>query len=160
MEDTMNLSAKKLIEPTRGANVFLVDEDLEFLEAVRATIQRSGQTVKACDSYSNGIRQLESGAFDIIFVGQGSRNFEGRCVLEYATTLDRKLPIVIVARYLEMGSYLEAMQLGAVDYISPGLSESEITRVVQTHSLHRRTRSCTVKPERSAPATIAVPLVV
>jgi DNA-binding NtrC family response regulator len=160
MKDTMNLSAEKPLESYRGAAVLLVDEDREYLEAVRRTIQGSGHTVNACNSYTEGIRQLESGAFDIIFVGQGSRNFEGRCVLECAIAFDRYLPIVVVARYLEMGCYLEAMQLGAVDYISPGLSESEITHVVQTHSLHRRSRSDTVEQERSTPAAVSTGCVV
>jgi len=160
MEDIMNQPAEKLLESNRGAAVLLVDEEREYLEAVRRTIQGSGHRVNACNSYTEGIRQLESGAFDIIFVGQGSRNFEGRCVLECATAFDRHLPVVVVARYLEMGCYLEAMQLGAVDYISPGLSESEIARVVQTYSLHRKSRSGTVELERSTPAAISTGLAV
>ena len=66
------------------------------------------------------------GTFDIIVVGQGSHNFEGRCVLEGAIAFDRQLPVVVVARHVEMECYLEAMQLGAVDYLSPGFSGVEI----------------------------------
>jgi FixJ family two-component response regulator len=158
--DIMNQPVEKLLESNRGAAVLLVDEDLDYLEAVRRTIQGSGHRVKACNSYTDGIRQLESGDFDIVFVGQGSRHFEGRCMLEYATAFDRHLPIVVVARYLEMACYLEAMQLGAVDYISPGLSESEIAHVVQTHSLHRRSRSGSVEQELSTPAAVSTGCVV
>ena len=133
----MNQSDEKHLESNRGATVLLVDEDLEYLEFIRRIIQGSGYSVEACNSYTEGIRQLESGAFDIIVVGQGSRNFEGRCVLECATAVDRHLPVVVVARNVEMGCYLQAMQMGAVDYISPGLSGLEIARVVQTHALDR-----------------------
>ena len=132
-----------------GAAVLLVDEDLEYLEFMRGTIQRGGYSVSACDSYTEGIRQLESGVYDMVVVGQGSRNFEGRCVLECATAFDRHLPVVVVARSVEMGCYLEAMQLGAVDYISPGLSGSEITRALQTHALQRKLRPGCVKVERA-----------
>ena len=52
------------------------------------------------------MRQLVSGAFDVIVVGQGSRNFEGRCVLEGANEFNRRLPVVVVARHVEMGRYL------------------------------------------------------
>jgi len=155
MEDIMNQPAEKLLESNRGAAVLLVDEEREYLEAVRRTIQGSGHRVNACNSYTEGIRQLESGAFDIIVVGQGSRNFEGRCVLECATAFDRHLPVVVVARNVEMGCYLEAMQLGAVDYISPGLSGLDITRVVQTYALRHKSRSGSVEPKRSTAGAIS-----
>jgi len=144
----MNQSVKKHVAPSHGAAVLLVNEDLEYLEFVRGIIQRSGHSVDACNSYTEGIRLLESGAYGLVVVGQGSRNFEGRCVLEFATAFDRHLPVIVVARNVEMGCYLEAMQLGAVDYISPGLSGSEITRAVQTHTRSRRSRSGHVKSAR------------
>jgi DNA-binding NtrC family response regulator len=155
----MNQSVEKHLASNCGAAVLLVDEDLEYLESMRGIIHRSGHSVSACNSYTEGIRQLESGAFDIVVVGQGSRNFEGRCVLECATAFDRHLPVVVVARNVEMGCYLEAMQLGAVDYISPGLSGSEITRAVQTHALHRKSRTGNVKSERATAAVISAGLI-
>ena len=151
----MNQWTEKQLELNRGAAVLLVDEDPEYLESMRKIIQGNGYSVDACNSYTEGIRQLKSGAFDIIVVGQGSRNFEGRCVLECATAFDRYLPVVVVARNVEMGCYLEAMQLGAVDYLSPAGSGLEIARVVQTHALHRGSRSGSVKPQRSTAAAMS-----
>jgi DNA-binding NtrC family response regulator len=155
----MNQTAEQHLVADGGAMVLLVDEDLENLESLRGIIQRNGHRANACNSYTEGIRQLESGAYDLVVVGQGSRNFEGRCVLECATAFDRRLPVVVVARNVEMGCYLEAMQLGAVDYISPGLSGSEITRAVQTHALHRGSTRDAVKSERATAGVISAGLV-
>ena len=157
--DIMNQSVERYVVSNHGTAVLLVDQDLEYLEFVREIIQRSGHSVDACSSYTEGVRQLESGAYDLVVVGQGSRNFEGRCVLEFATAFDRNLPVIVVARNVEMGCYLEAMQLGAVDYISPGLSGSEITRAVQTHTLSRKSRSGNVKCERATAAVVSAGLV-
>jgi len=88
----MNQLVEKHVAPNHGAAVLLVNEDLEYLEFVRGIIQRSGHSVDACNSYTEGIRLLESGAYGLVVVGQGSRNFEGRCVLEFATAFDRHLP--------------------------------------------------------------------
>jgi DNA-binding NtrC family response regulator len=155
----MNELVEKLVAPNHGAAVLLVNEDFEYLEFVRGIIQRSGHNVDACKSYKEGIRLLESGAYDLVVVGQGSRNFEGRCVLECATAFDRHLPVIVVARNVEMGCYLDAMQLGAVDYISPGLSGSEITRAVQIHTLGRKSRSGNVKSEHATATVISAGLV-
>jgi FixJ family two-component response regulator len=74
--------------------------------------------------------------FDFAIVGQGSQSFEGRCVLEQAAEMHRNIPIVVVARFLDVHCYLEAMDLGAVDYLErPG--PDDLGWVVETQ-LHRR----------------------
>jgi response regulator of citrate/malate metabolism len=54
-------------------------------------------------------------------------------VLKRATETNRSLPVLVVARCLDMGCYLEAMQLGAVDYLVEPLTVSEIGRVLENH---------------------------
>jgi len=134
----MSQSVEKRCEPSSGGRVLLVDEDLEQLEFARGIIQGIGCSVQACNSYTGGMRQLVSGAFDVIVVGQGSRNFEGRCVLEGASEFNRHLPVIVVARHLEMGCYLEAMQLGAVDYLAGPFEGMEIARVMRNWALCRK----------------------
>ena len=102
----MKQPAKKRSEPIPRGAVLLIDEDPEQLEFVRGVVRGIGCTVQACNSYSEGMHQLVSGAFDIIVVGQGSRNFEGRCVLEGARAFNRRLPVLVVAQHLEIGCYL------------------------------------------------------
>jgi len=133
----MNQSEERQSELSPRGSVLVVDEDNEQLEFVRKTIQGIGCTVQACNSYAEGMHQLVSGAFDIIVVGQGSRKFEGRCVLEGASAFNRRLPVLVVAQHLEMGCYLEAMQLGAVDYIAEPFGGTEIARVMRNWT-HRR----------------------
>jgi DNA-binding NtrC family response regulator len=130
----MSQSVGKQSEPSPSGTVLLVDEDLEQLEWVGRVIQGIGYSVQICNSYTEGMRQLVSGAFDIIVVGQGSRNFEGRCVLEGVTEFSRRLPVIVVARHLEMGCYLEAMQLGAVDYLAGAFAGAEIARVIRNYA--------------------------
>ena len=138
--------------------VLLIDEDLEHLEFLRRTIQAIGYSVQACNSYREGIRQLSSGAFEIIVVGQGSRNFEGRCVLECATEFNRRLPVVVVARRLEMACYLDAMQLGAVDYLAGPLGGAEMARVMRTHTRNRQRppASAELQGTASSPSSTAL----
>ena len=134
----MNRPAKKQHEPHPGGKVLVVVEDSEHLEHVREITEGMGYTVHACNSYAEGIRQLESGAFKLVVVGQGSRFFEGRCVVERAIKINRQLPVVVVARQLEMECYLEAMQLGAVDYVADPSVGKEIARLLRNHVGHHQ----------------------
>ena len=109
----------------------VIDQDVEYLEFVQRVVQGVGCGVQACNSYQEGIRQLSTGRFDVILVGQGSPEFEGRCVLERTTKLDRRLPVIVVARRVDIACYFEAMQLGAVDYIAGPRGGAEIAQVVK-----------------------------
>jgi FixJ family two-component response regulator len=66
-------------------------------------------------------------------VSQGGRSFEGRCVIERAIEINRRLPVLVLARCLDMTCYLEAMQLGAADYLAEPITFAEMERVIRNH---------------------------
>ena len=111
----------------------LVDEDHDDLEYYRALLEEQGYSVCALDSYEGGARSLESASFDFILVGQGTSSFEGRFVVERALSLEQRRPVVILSRCLDMDCYLEAMQLGAADYLEKPVDPAELARVISTH---------------------------
>jgi two-component system C4-dicarboxylate transport response regulator DctD len=126
-------SAAQKIQFVPRGRVLLVDEQPGDLEDCRATLQAQRFEVRTCCSYAEGLRCLDTEVFDFLIVSQGSHAFEGRCVLEHAVEIDRGLPALVVARHHDMGCYLEAMQLGAVDYVEKPLSAAEMVRMVETH---------------------------
>jgi len=126
---------KKSAQPPcvpRG-EALLVGEDPRDLQYYADILDGYGYRVRACNSYQEGARCLAEEVFDFVIVSQGSPHFEGSCVLKRATEINRSLPVLVVARCLDMGCYLEAMQLGAVDYLVEPLTLSEIGRVLENH---------------------------
>lgn len=110
---------------------FVVDEDRGDLAYYRATLQRAGWVVVTSSSYDEAAECLQSEPFDLILVSQGSRAFEGRLVLERALMVDPKRPVFVVARSHDMGCYLEAMNLGAADYLEEPIPEKELMRATE-----------------------------
>src|SRR5439155_10849242 len=104
-------------ESSRGRRVLLVDENAEDLHAYAEVLRRQGCDVRACGSFHEGRDCLEAGSFDLVIVSQGSHAFEGRPLLEQAIETDREVPVVVVATSVDIQAYLDAMQLGARDYI-------------------------------------------
>jgi FixJ family two-component response regulator len=66
-------------------------------------------------------------------VSQGSPAFETRNLVQLTLARDRHKPVVVLTRCLEMKCYLDAMQLGAADYVEKPLTPREFERVVKTH---------------------------
>ena len=56
-----------------------------------------------------------------------------RGVLEHAIAIDRRRPVLVVTRCIDMPSYLDAMQLGAIDYVEEPLNPSEVVRLIEAH---------------------------
>jgi len=117
----------------RRPHILLVDEATTDREHYRQLLHDNGFEVWACSNYDDGARCLDSKQFDGIVVDQGSPAFEGRRVLEHSVTIDRCLPVIVITRYHDMGCYLEAMQLGAVDYLEKPLTAQAIIWVLKTH---------------------------
>jgi len=97
--------------------VLLVCDDPREFPSYGGILSARGYDLVMCTSYEEGARRVEMEDFDFAIVGQGSASFEGRCVLERAAEMHRNIPIVVVARCLDIHCYLEAMELGAVDYL-------------------------------------------
>jgi DNA-binding NtrC family response regulator len=128
----------KVARPRAAGKVLIVDDDPRDLFLYAACLQQGGCEVRTCNSYVEGVHALEAEVFDFIVVSQGTRAFEGRRVLERAIAISRRLPVVVVARSLEMGCYMEAMQLGALDYFEKPIAPSEIVRLVTTNLRFRQ----------------------
>jgi DNA-binding NtrC family response regulator len=122
--DTDSLSKRKLL---------LVDGDCTDLERCRTLLLQRGYEVQSLGSYKEAEDYLEFTAYDLVVVCQGSPAFEGRKVLERVVEANRRTPVLVVTRNLDMGCYLEAMQLGAVDYVEKPVAATDMLRVLESH---------------------------
>lgn len=113
--------------------ILLVDEDSRDRDHYRRMLHDSGFEVQTCPDFAQGAQLLGKTRYDCIVVDQGGPDFKGRLVLECSVAKDRYRPVVILSHCHDVGCYLEAMQLGAVDYLEKPVTELEIVRVVTTH---------------------------
>jgi DNA-binding NtrC family response regulator len=126
------MATKHPVSVPKGT-ALLVGEDAGDLHYYCDILKGYGYQVRMCNSFQEGVRLLADGVFHFVMVSQGTPNFEGSIVLKRAIEISRSLPVLVVARCLDMGCYLEAMQLGAVDYLVEPLRVSEIVRVLEGH---------------------------
>jgi DNA-binding NtrC family response regulator len=119
--------------PYASRKVLLVDPNSRDLEDYRSVLLTHGHAVRACASYTEATLLLSSDRFDLIIVNQGSRNFEGRVLIERAIEIDRRMPVLVLTECLDIGCYLEAMQLGAADYLEKPLCADDVARLVEMH---------------------------
>ena len=118
--------------------VLLVDEDEKDLKYFTALLGRMAYSVRAFANYQEAEGCLEHEHFDFAIVSQGSPAFETHHLVELALARDRCTPVVVLTRCVQMNCYLEAMLLGAADYLEKPLTTAEFERVVTTYCKPRQ----------------------
>ncbi len=116
--------------------ILLVDDNLQDLGFYTVVLYRQGYQVVPCDSYEAAQRWLASTTFDLVVLSQGGPVFEGRKVLEAAVKPNRRTPVLVMAHWVDMSIYVEAMGLGAVDYLEKSVDPSEMVRAIKHHLGH------------------------
>ena len=105
----------------KNTTILLVFEELQDLQNYGSVPCTLGYSLRMCNSVAEGIEAIETENFSSVIVSQGTPAFEGRQVLERSLQLHPDVPVLIIARTLDVDCYLEAMDLGAIDYLErPG----------------------------------------
>ena len=120
--------------------ILLVDEDDKDLQLYSSMLRDQGHLVDCCASYLEGAERLERGRYDLIILSQGGQSFQGQPLLERAIALDRRRPVLVLTRSVDMPSYLDVMYRGAHDYMEKPPVTREIIRTVSNCLSHRAGR--------------------
>ncbi|HEV2350605.1 MAG TPA: response regulator [Terriglobia bacterium] len=113
--------------------ILLVDNDPQDLSFYATVLYMQGYQVVLCESFQEATPCLENNTFDIVILGTGGPSFDGRRVLERATRPDLHIPVLLLAGWVDMGVYTEAMSLGAVDYLEKAADPTELLRAIKIH---------------------------
>jgi FixJ family two-component response regulator len=110
--------------------VLVVDEDFNDACQYCALLRDKGYEVQCRGSYDEGEACLKDRQVGFVIVSQGSRAFEGRRIVKHAVRKNGKPPVLVLARDADMSCYIEAMSLGASDYLQKPVSAQEILEQV------------------------------
>lgn len=116
-----------------GRKILVVEDETKDREHYLSVLREHGFDVRTCESPAQGATLVEKEKYDFVLVEQGSHAFEGRTVLERVLEIDRCLPTVVLTRCVDMDCYLEAMQMGAIDYLEKPISDNDMLRIIETH---------------------------
>ena len=125
--------ANQVIAHFVSRKVLIVDENVEDLAQHASHFEARGFEVHKCTSYETALRSIEREDFDLALVDQGSPAFEGRLVVKHLIRYNPGTPFIVLARPKDMACSLQAVLLGAVDYLEKPISTAEMNRVIQAN---------------------------
>ena len=154
--------AKRLMDDIAGQasldekqlRVLLVDEEVNELDYYAETLRYLGYGVRKVNSYAQAVELLGHERFDLVMVDQGNTSFEGRSVLSRAVEADRHVPVLVLTRTVDADCCIEALDLGAYEYVQKPLTTAEVRELV---SDYLKPRMATASAGRDYPSQQAVP---
>jgi DNA-binding response OmpR family regulator len=108
-----------------------VDEDSKDLQLYRSVLRKQGHVVDCCGTFPEGSERLERAWYDLIIFSQEGPTFNGQPLLERAIELNRHRPVLVLTRSIDRSIYLDAIYLGALDYMEKPLAPLEIIKMVK-----------------------------
>ena len=125
------VSPKPSLIPQR--KILLVDRETRDRELYSLNLRERGLAVRACSSFEEGARWLELETYDLVIVDQGGPEFEGKVIAVRSILKDRMVPVLVITRHHHMPAYIEAMHLGAADYLEKPIPVRALLWRIDTH---------------------------
>lgn len=103
---------------TNSNPILVVDDDLEIHGLLRACIQPLGYDTVATDNGRRGLEMLESGEFNVAILDLMLPDLNGMEILRRIRKQRPEIEIIVLTAYASLETAIEAMRLGAYDYVT------------------------------------------
>jgi CheY-like chemotaxis protein/GAF domain-containing protein len=124
---------------TKRARILVVDDERFFREAIREALEGAGLE---CVTAANGPEALElarEGDFGVVVLDIQLPGIDGIEVLRRLREMHPALRVVILSAHTDQEIVLEALRLGASDYLAKPLHDEELVlavkRALETHAI-------------------------
>jgi len=141
------------------ARVLVVDDEPEVRQVVKRVIDRMEHRVVEAADGLEAIRTLEAGGFDLVVSDLGMPKADGFAVLHKAQEPASRTPTIILTASTRISDCVEAMRLGAFNFLVKPFNGEELKGVVEAALALGRTSpraSATRSKDLSEPQAILV----
>ena len=101
----------------RRARILIVDDEASMRELLEIVLRREGYDVSLAGNGAAAVAALESESFDLLISDIKMPDMSGVEVLRAARRLDPEMMAIMITAYASTESAVEAMRLGACDYL-------------------------------------------
>lgn len=117
--------------PHKSLRVLFADDEKSLQEFMRSELPRLGHEVTVCHDGRSAVKALEKGKFDVAILDLRMPGMTGIEVLEQLKQLSPDTEAIVMTGHASMETAIEAVRLGAFDYVTKPCRLSEIEAVLQ-----------------------------
>jgi DNA-binding NtrC family response regulator len=111
--------------------ILIVDDEKNILLTIRHALEPKGYEVASATTGEEALRLLEQQVFDLMLLDLKLPGIDGMSVLKEASERQPNVPVIIISAYGTVGNAVEAMKLGAIDFLEKPFSPEELREAVR-----------------------------
>jgi DNA-binding NtrC family response regulator len=120
------------------ARILICDDQEMMRDSLAATLAREGHEIVACGDPSAALQRLGAARFDLLITDYRMPRMTGTELLAEARKFRPDLPVVLMTAFGTVQNAVEAMKLGAYDFIQKPFDGEQIKLVVDRSLEHGR----------------------
>lgn len=124
---------------SRSGRILIIDDEAPLRQTLARILQRAGYEVTTAESGEMGLAILSNAAFDLVYMDIRMPGMAGLDALKVIHASQPNLPVILFTAQPDMQSAVDALRLGAMDYL---------LKPLQPEVLIERTRVALARQEK------------
>ena len=130
------------VEQTLGEQILVVDDEQSMLEFLEYVLKKEGYDVISVQESPKALELLsEKPGFDLVISDLRMPDLDGLGLLKVSREIDPEVPFIFMTAYASSDTAIEALKLGAFDYITKPFQVEELTNLIKNALLARNLRN-------------------
>jgi DNA-binding NtrC family response regulator len=111
--------------------ILVIDDEPVICDGCRLTLSDQGFAVDSCNSGTNGLEILLGGEYDLALLDMKLPDMNGMEILRHVKHENPGVYVIVMTGYSSVKNAVDAMKLGAFDYIAKPFTDDELLISVQ-----------------------------
>jgi two-component system response regulator AtoC len=120
--------------------ILLIDDEENFRHMLSVILNKRGYDVETANNGNDGLKKLDTGSYDTVLCDIRMPEMDGLEFLKEAQNVECESTIIMMSAYGTLDIAIEAMKLGAYDYISKPFKPDEIILTLKKAEERERLR--------------------
>src|ERR1700683_228714 len=113
-----------------GKQVLIVDDEPNLRKILSAQLSRDGYDVLTAEDGEKGLAALREHHIDLVITDLKMPKVDGMTLLREALREEPQLPIVMITAHGTVDTAVEALKIGAFDYLTKPFDKDEVRQIV------------------------------
>lgn len=111
--------------------ILVVEDDTAHARMLKTLISDWGYEVVLADDGDTGVEQVKSRSFDIVLLDMKMKRMSGMEALSQILAFNPSLPVVMMTAYSSVDTAVEALKIGAYDYLTKPLDFDRLKLTIE-----------------------------
>ena len=114
-----------------GKKILIVDDEMSVRNSLREWFLEDGFAVETAEDGNAALQRMHSGPYDIVIIDLKMPGMDGITLERRIREIDKDAAIIILTAFASVETAVEALKLGAFDYVTKPVDPDELSNTVR-----------------------------